>query len=65
MGNSIERLVVGVGVLIEKDVDTAKFVGLKGLRRALTKERVGYAQIATPKTKASPFATMANAMRCR
>jgi len=48
MGNSIESLVVGVGVLIEHGVDTAKLVGF----------RVGgyeehYAQIATPKTKAS------------
>jgi hypothetical protein len=30
MGKSIDHLVVGVGVLIEQDVDTAKFVGLKG-----------------------------------
>jgi len=30
MGNSIEPLVIGVGVLIEQGVDTAKFVGLKG-----------------------------------
>jgi len=30
MGNSIEPLVVGVGVLIEQGDDTAKFVGLKG-----------------------------------
>jgi len=50
-------LVVGVGELIEQGVDTAKLVGLKGegyKEHYITKEEVGYAQIATPKTKASP-----------
>ena len=62
MGNSIEPLVVGVGALIEQGVDTAKFEirGLEGrrLRRASTKERVGYAQITTPKTESSPPSTL-------
>jgi hypothetical protein len=30
MGNSIEPLVVGIGVLIEQGVDTPKLVGMKG-----------------------------------
>jgi hypothetical protein len=47
-----------MGVLIRQGVDTAKFMGLKGLQRALTKEWVGYAQIATPKTQASPPLTL-------
>jgi hypothetical protein len=58
MGNSIEPLVVGVGVLIEQGVDS-EIGGLEGrrLRRALTQER-SYAQIATPKTEASPPSTL-------
>jgi len=53
LGNSIEPLVVGVGVLIEQGVDTAKLVGLKG-----GSYEEHYHQIATPKTKASPPSTL-------
>jgi hypothetical protein len=63
MGNSIEPLVVGIGVLIEQGVDS-EIGGLEGrrLRRALTQERTSYAQIATPKTEASPPSTLGDAL---
>jgi len=57
MGNSIEPLVIGVDALVEQ----AKFMGLQGggyEERYITKERAGHAQIATPKTEASPPSTL-------